>query len=72
MQTSSALDQDEVAWQTRQEIANRQFRALLRADAQRRRADAWRDAPRWKRLVCALFGIEPKLPEFSNLPGGYP
>mgnify|MGYP001552814376 FL=1 len=72
MRESSGLDQDEVAWQTRQEIANRQFRALLRADDQRRRADAWREAPRWKRVLFVVFGYEPKIPELSNLPGGYP
>ena len=51
---------DEVAWQTWQEIANRQFRALLREDEKQRRASALRATPWWKRVLCAIAGIEPK------------
>jgi hypothetical protein len=75
MQNFNTFTRDEVAWQTWQEITNRQFRALLREDQRRQRAQALRRVPRWKRMLCAVFGIEPKLPlsfEHSNLPGGFP
>ncbi len=75
MQNFNTFSRDDIAWQTWQEITNRQFRALLREDQRRQRAQTLRFIPRWRRLLCAMFGIEPRPPaslRHSHLPGGFP
>jgi hypothetical protein len=52
---------DRVAWNVWQEIANRQFRALLVEDLRAKRATALCRLPRWKRFFYQLFGMEPKV-----------
>jgi hypothetical protein len=75
MQNFNTFSRDEVAWQTWQEITNRQFRALLREDQRRQRVQALRGVSRWRRLLLGIFGHEPKPSagtRHNHLPGGFP